>query len=84
MGEVKIAKLGRGGKESKHHSLEENRGQCSCSAGDDDRIFYLSKDHGSRWKYKTEALTNGWTRELHLNIINVRHLSEWVIFSRKT
>lgn len=55
----------------------------ACSAGDDDRIFYLSKDHGSRWKYKTGALASGWARELHLNIINVRQLSEWVISLRK-
>lgn len=47
---MKIARLGRDGKESKQHSLEENLGQRACSAGDDDRIFYLSKDHESRWK----------------------------------
>ena len=66
---MKIARLGRGGKESKQHSLEENLGQCACPAGNDGRVFYSSKDHRSRWKYKTEALASSWARELHLNII---------------
>lgn len=64
--------------------MGDNLGHCAYSAGDDDRIFYLSNDHGSRWKYKTEALASGWARELHLNIINLRQSSEWVIFLRKT
>lgn len=44
----------------------------------------MSKDHGSKWKYNTEAFASDWARELLLNIINVRQSSEWVIFLTKT
>lgn len=34
----------------------ESRSVCVYPFEDDDRIFYLSKDLGSGWNYKSEAL----------------------------
>lgn len=59
-GELKIARWVRGGRESKWKSLEENQMNLLDSFEDDDRIFYLSKNLGSGWNYKTEALISSW------------------------